>query len=68
MNVPRQEQETRLIEMVETHVLTRSLIRLNQAPSYDSARWKRAFYHALLLSGVTNYDMAGKIRVAMELP
>lgn len=61
-------RETRLIELVETHNLAMSLKRISDAPSFDSNRWKRALYHALAMSYVTDRSTQEKIRVAMELP
>ncbi len=58
---------TTKIELVETHNLTLALNALGGAP-YDSDRWKRAIYHALTMSNVSNSNYSSKIRMALELP
>lgn len=63
----RQQRETRKIELVETHNLARSLARLTDNGPYDTERWKRALYHALLMNG-TSKSTTEKIRIALELP
>lgn len=62
----KQDRETRLTELVETHNLAKCLIRLNGAP-YDSDRWKRALYHAMQMTGCGS-SVISKIREALELP
>lgn len=62
----KQERQTRLNELVETHNLVLSLRRLRSAP-YDNERWKRALYHALLLADVPS-NACGEIRKILELP
>ena len=67
MKTIKQERQTRLNELVETHNLALSLQRLRDAP-YDNGRWKRALYHALGLSGCADFEERGKIREALKLP
>ena len=67
MKIPKQQRETALAELVETHNLVLSLNRLGGAP-YDSDRWKRALYHALSMSQVCGRGETEKIRVALGLP
>ena len=55
------------IEMVETHNLAISLKRCTDGP-YDTDKWKRAFYHALAMSGVSNRGEIERIRIALQLP
>ena len=56
------------MELVETHNIAKSLARLRSgAGGYDDGRWRRALYHALLLSGHER-DTQKKIREALELP
>ena len=63
----KQDRQTRLNELVEMHNLTLSLKRLRGSP-YDNARWKRALYHALLMSYAASKAEMEKIRQALELP
>ncbi len=55
------------IELVETQNLCAALNRLGSAP-YDSARWKRALYHAFSMSDLRRDEMTKRIREALELP
>ena len=63
----KQIRETTLSELVETHNLANSLRRLC-GPTYDGERWKRALYHALAMTSISNRQTLEKIRVALELP
>lgn len=63
----KQLRETRKLELVETHNLLLSLDRL-KGPPYDDSRWKRALYHALGMSDITDLDTKEKIRRALDLP
>lgn len=63
----KQQRETRLIELVETHNLALALKRLDDAP-YDTHRKRRAQYHALTMSSGFNRDELSKIREALNLP
>jgi hypothetical protein len=56
---------TKRVELVETHNLALSLARLQDGP-YDTARWRRALYHAAGMS--LSRGEAEKIRIALELP
>lgn len=59
------------IEMVETHNLYLALKRLRDGShnGYDSARWKRALWHALEMEDCTdNYEMRKALREALKLP
>jgi len=62
----KQQRQTKLNELVETHNLYLSIHRLRSSP-YDSEKWKRALYHALAMENVGNRWLE-KIRVALELP
>ena len=64
----KRAKQTTLTEMVETHNLLLSLNRLSGPPYDGGARWRRALYHALAMSGSTGRDMLCKIREALELP
>lgn len=63
----RRQTSTDLNELVETHNLALSLERLRGAP-YNDARWRRALYHALLISFCADREEASKIREALKLP
>ena len=47
MKTTKQQRETRLNELVETHNLALSLKRLEEATPFDHGRWERALYHAI---------------------
>lgn len=69
MKMTRQHRETRQIELVETYNISLSLHRINDAPNVcGSSNWKRALYHALSMSGVSNSGEIEKIRIALQLP
>jgi hypothetical protein len=63
----KQQRETRLTELVETHNIALSINRLGGAP-YDDGRWRRALYHALSMSDQAHRDILVKIREALDLP
>ena len=63
----KQQRETRLTELVETHNLALALKRLDEAP-YEPARKRRALYHALTMSSGFGRDELQKIREALSLP
>jgi hypothetical protein len=65
MKATKQQRQTTLNELVETHNLALALRRLRGSP-YDTGRWKRALYHALCMEGCNGH--AAKIREALELP
>ena len=67
IKIQKQDRQTRLNELVETHNLALSFQRLQGAP-YDHRRWKRALYHALGLSGCVDSDELRSIREALKLP
>ena len=68
MNIPKQERETRQVELVETLNLYRSLARLRAAShASHSLRWKRALYHAIGMLE-TDRQTTERIRQALELP
>ena len=67
MKTTKQQRETRLTELVETHNIALALKRLNDAP-YEPARKRRALYHALLMSDGFNREETTKIREALSLP
>lgn len=68
MKTAKQQRETRLTELVETHNIALSLGRLTSAGAYDDERWRRALYHALSMDGCASRGMLEKLRVALELP
>lgn len=68
MKITKQQKETRQIELVETYNLCLSLRRIEHAPLFTANCWKRALYHALSMSGVSNSEEIQKIRVALGLP
>ena len=68
MKTKKQDRETRLNELVETHNLALSLRRLREAGPYDNGRWKRALYHALGIAICADRTELGKIRAALTLP
>lgn len=63
----KQLRETRKVELVETHNLMLSLDRM-AGPPYDEKRWRRAFYHALAMSQVSDRSLLERIRVVLDLP
>jgi hypothetical protein len=63
----KQERQTRLTEMVETHNIFLSLCRLDRPP-YDSRRKTRALYHAITMTGAFSSEAVTAIRVALNLP
>ena len=67
MKTTKQQRETRLTEMVETHNLALSLKRLNDSP-YEPARKRRALYHAMLMADGFGREELAKIREALNLP
>jgi len=62
----KNRNETRKIELVETDNIARSLDRL--CTPFSSDRWRRALYHALAMSNITNREILEKIRIALSLP
>lgn len=66
MKTTKQQRETRMIELVETHNIALSLQRLTSSP-YSVGRWKRALYHALAMDGCAGRDELAKIREALGL-
>lgn len=68
MKPTKQQRETRLTELVETHNLALSFGRLTSVGPYDNMRWKRALYHALAMDGCANGQMLIRLREALELP
>lgn len=69
MKTAKQQREVRQIEMIKTYNLAASLKRLNDAPGYDTERWKRALNHAIQMShlGCTVQDKTD-LRIALKLP
>lgn len=67
MRTTKQQRQTNLAEMVETHNIALSIKRLSAAP-YDANRWRRALYHALSIGDQVNSAALTKIREALELP
>ena len=65
----KQDRQTRHIEMVETHNIALSLMRLKNATSYASeGSWKRALYHALSMAYCGSFEEQRLIREALKLP
>ena len=69
MKSSKQNRQTRMIELVETHNIYLSIQRIRNAPGFDGdgLRWKRALYHALGMAGGA-HSQVEKIRVALGLP
>lgn len=67
MKIHKQDRETRLNELVETHNLALSFQRLQGAP-YSEGKWRRALYHALAMSFCADRVELEKIRQALDLP
>lgn len=69
MSTPKQRRETRQIEMVETHNLALSLIRIGNAPGYNAdERRKRALYHAVCMTNSFNGEERKNLRIALNIP
>jgi hypothetical protein len=68
MKTTKQQRETRLNELVETHNIALSLGRLENSAPHDVERWKRALYHALTMQRCGNIEERRKIREALNLP
>lgn len=64
----RQHRDTRKIELVETNNIAVSILRIRHAPGYDSSRWKRALYHAMLMSYAGTSLEQELVRKALGLP
>lgn len=62
-----QLRETRKIELVETHNIALSIMRMSPH-GWDNNSWKRALYHAASMSGVPHRTTLEKLRIALELP
>lgn len=65
---PKQARETRQIEMIETHNISKSLARMRNASGYDNCRWKRGLYHAIGMWDGCSATELKAIREAMNLP
>ena len=63
----KQLRETRKIELVETHNIAMSLVRLNPH-ILEGNDWKRALYHAVAMSGVAKTETLTHLREALKLP
>ncbi len=59
---------TNRVELVETHNIALSLRRIMDMPGYDPKNWRRALYHAIAMSFVSDGTELEKIRQAMGLP
>ena len=69
MITPKQERQTRKIELVETNNIALSLSRIINAAGWGiNERWKRALYHALLMASCGSNEEKKAIREAMKLP
>ena len=69
MTSAKQDRQTQLIELVETHNIMKSITRIRHSPGYDpdGRRWKRALYHALGMAYLPDSTIE-KIRQALGLP
>lgn len=63
----RRETSTTKVELVETHNLTLSLVRLRELVPYDNDTWKRALVHACGMAKTGDIQIK-KIREALDLP
>ena len=63
-------RSTEKIELVETHNIALSIRRIRDAPApgYNNENWKRALYHALLMTSGAGKLTIQRIREALELP
>ena len=68
MKITKQQRDTRLNELVETHNLAISLKRLEESAPHDMGRWKRALYHAICMQNCGDFSLRRKIREALDLP
>lgn len=69
MSTTKQNRETRQIEMVETHNIALSLVRIQNAPGYDNdSRKKRAIYHAACMTNSFTNEEKKNLRIALNLP
>ena len=68
MKTTKQQRETRLNELVETHNLALALHRLENSGPMDSERWKRALYHAVTMQRIGDFAFREKLRIALGLP
>ena len=64
----KQRRETRKIELVETHNLALSIMRMRNAPGCDTEMWKRALYHALAMTYTGSWEEKEGIRKTLHLP
>ncbi len=67
-NQARRRRTTEVIELVETHNIVKSINRMTKATPYDGNRWRRALYHAIMMSEGSGRVVGEKIRIALELP
>ena len=63
----RDNRQTRLIELVETHNIAKSLTRIRKSPGYGR-RLERALHHALSIACSGDEGMLERVRVALKLP
>ena len=63
-----QRKKTERMELVETHNLALSIHRLRNGAPYDEQAWRRALYHAVLLSGPNEWELRPKLRETLHLP
>lgn len=69
MSYTKQQRETRQIEMVETHNIALSLVRMGNALGYGvNDRRKRAIYHAVCMTDSFNNEERKNLRIALNLP
>ena len=66
MKIPKQDRETRQVEMVETYNLARSLSRVGGGWG-ERPRMKRALYHALAMTEVLTETELKGVREVMGL-
>lgn len=62
------DRDTRLIGLVETNNIARSLKRIKASPNgHERERWKMAIYHAMFLAGCWPSELES-VRKALGLP
>lgn len=61
------KRSTDKIELVETQNIALSINRMRSG-IYDTERWKRALYHAALMTGCATREELTAIREALKLP
>lgn len=69
MNPSKLARVSRNIEMVETHNIALSLVRIQNAPGYQAdEKKKRALYHAICMTNSFTTQERVNLRAALYLP